>query len=89
MQEGTTEITFHYDNGNAESFNLPLPAEELQPQIQLLLERPWLILHLFDQTVFICTARVVKVEVKPPMPQLYGVGVFADCERVTALTRSR
>jgi len=82
-----TEIIFHYDNGQADAFILPLTPEELQQQIQLLLDRPWLIFHLFDETVFICTARLVKVEIKPPLTQIKGIGVFANAEKVTALSR--
>ncbi len=84
-----TQVIFYYDNGQSEGFNIPISPEEFQQQIQLLLERPWLIIHLFDQTVFICTSRIIKVEVKPAMNQMVGVGVFANCQRVTALMKGR
>jgi len=31
---------------------------------------------------------VIKVEMKPPLPELRGEDVFSDAQRVTALTRS-
>lgn len=88
-QAEVTQATFHYDTGQSDSFMIPIAPEEFQKQINLLLERPWLILHLFDETVFICTNRIVKVEVKPSLSQMTGIGVFANCQRVTALNRSR
>jgi hypothetical protein len=45
-----------------------------------------LTMHLFDRTVLICTAQVMKVEVKPPLSDLEGQGVFPEAQRVTALT---
>ena len=87
-QSNDTQVTFHYENGHSDAFSIPLPPEEFQQQIQLLLDRPWITLHLFDETVFICTSKLTKVEIKPAVPQLKGVGVFANCERVTALSRT-
>ena len=88
-QDNGTQVTFHYEDGNSDSFTIPVAPEEFQQQIQLLLDRPWLIIHLFDETVFISTSRLVKVEVKPPLSQIKGIGVFHNSERVTALTRGR
>jgi hypothetical protein len=81
-----TQVTFHYQNGETESFDIPITPDAFQMQMEGLLNQPWLILHLFDSTVFIRTARVMKVEVKPPMPEIQGDGVFADVQRVTPLT---
>lgn len=89
MQQELTQVTFYYDNGQSEGFNIPVSPQEFQQQIQLLLERPWLTFHLFDQTVFVCTARIVKVEIKPALPQIVGIGVFPNTQKVTALTRGR
>ena len=86
-QENTTQVTFYYDNGESEAFNIPVPPAQFKQQVNLLLERPWLTFHLFDQTVFVCTARVVKVEVKPVLAEIVGVGVFPNAERVTAIQR--
>lgn len=88
-QDETTQVTFHYDNGQADTFVIPVAPSEFQKQITLLLERPWLVLHLFDETVFVCTNRLVKVEVKPPLSQMTGVGVFPNSQRATALNRGR
>ncbi len=79
-EEEVTQVTFFYDTGESDSFNVPIVPEELQKQINLLLERPWLTFHLFDRTVFICMARVVKVEVAPTLEQMVGVGVFGNVE---------
>jgi hypothetical protein len=81
-----TQVTFHYQNGETESFDIPVTPEALQQQLQDLLNQPWLTLHLFDSTVFIRTAQIMKVEVKPPMPEIQGDGVLSDAQRVTALT---
>lgn len=86
-QEDVTQVSFHYDNGQSESFNIPISPSEFKQQINLLLERPWLTLHLFDQTVFIYTSRIIKVEVKPALPEIVGVGVFPNCQRVTTMQR--
>ncbi|MBD1942200.1 hypothetical protein H6F50_07475, partial [Coleofasciculus sp. FACHB-712] len=52
-----------------------------------LLDKSWWILHLPEETVFINTANITKVEVKPPIPHLQGEDVFSNAQRVTALTR--
>ena len=81
-----TQVTFHYQNGETESFDIPITPEAFQQQLQGLLDQPWLTLHLFDRTVLICTAKVTKLEVKPPILEIQGQGVFSDTQRVTALT---
>ena len=81
-----TQVTFHYQNGETESFDIPITPEAFQQQLQGLLNQPWLTLHLFDSTIVIRTAQVMKVEVKPPMPEIQGDGVFTDAQRVTPLT---
>lgn len=81
-----TQVTFHYQNGETESFDIPITPQAFQQQLQVLLNQPWLTLQLFDSTVFICTAQVVKVEVKPPVSEIQGDGVFSDVQRVTPLT---
>lgn len=86
--DDVTEVTFYYDNGQSDAFTIPVAPEEFREQLQLLLERPWLTFHLFDQTVVVCMARVVKVEVKPPMAEIVGIGVFHNSQRVTAMSRS-
>lgn len=85
---GYSQLTFHFINGQTEAFNIPVPTEELEPQIQSLIEKPLFTLHLRDQTIVIRTDTVLKVEIKPPLSQLAGEGIFPNSERVTALTRS-
>ncbi len=93
-QESFTQLTFHFVNGLTESFNILQLAEdsttplELKQGIRHLLDKPWWIIHLPDQTICIKTANVLKVEIKPPVPEIQGEGVFSNARRVTALTRS-
>lgn len=81
-----TQVTFHYQSGETESFEIPVTPEAFQLQLQGLLNQPWLTLHLFDSTVIIRTAQVVKIQVKPPLPEIQGDGIFTDAQRVTPLT---
>lgn len=91
-----TQMTFHYMNGQSESFNLYAPIESdgstqtfQLVEVRHLLNKDWWIINLPDQTVFVNIDNVVKVEVKPAIDQLKGEDVFANAERVTALNRSR
>lgn len=88
IPNGYTQVTFHFINGQTEAFNIPVSPEEFEQQISSLLQKPSLILHLRDQTVVVSTAQLMKIEVKPPLSQLEGEGIFPNSERVTALTRS-
>lgn len=87
-QENNTELTFYYVDGNIESFSLPVNVQEFQAQLQELLKQPWITFHLMDQTVCICTEKVMKIEIKPPINQMQGEGVFANSQRITALERN-
>lgn len=90
-QDSLIQLTFYYINGQTESFNILNRANDSvtwQNEIQYLLEKPWWILHLPEQTVCIKTANIVKVEVKPALPEIQGKGVFSDARRVTALART-
>ncbi|HEY9668759.1 MAG TPA: hypothetical protein V6C91_18265 [Coleofasciculaceae cyanobacterium] len=84
--ESFTEVTFYYFSGETESFDLPVTPEAFQEQLDSVLNQDWLTVHLFDRTVFIRTAQITKVEVKPPITAIQGEGVFSDAQRVTALT---
>lgn len=93
-QDSMIELTFHYVNGQTESFNIvhradgAMTAQDFQQKIMRILEKPWCVMHLQQQTICIKTAHLLKVEVKPSVPQLQGEGVFSDVRRVTALARS-
>ncbi|HEY9703160.1 MAG TPA: hypothetical protein V6C58_11975 [Allocoleopsis sp.] len=89
-QDQVTQVTFHYDNGHSDSYIIPVSSAEFQQQIPGLFKRPWLIFHLYDQseTIFISTNKLVKIEVKPALMGFKGEGIYADSERVTALTRT-
>ncbi|HAX84719.1 MAG TPA: hypothetical protein DCY91_00260 [Cyanobacteria bacterium UBA11370] len=86
-QAAFTEITFYYINGETESFDIPVSSETFAQQLPDLLSQPYITLHLFDQTVIVFTAQIIKVELKPPIPEFQGQGVFSESQRVTALTR--
>jgi len=92
-QDSYTQLTFHYADGRTESYKVydlmdaSEPRQEIQQQMRRFFDKPWWILHLPDETVFIHTANVIKVEMKPPLPQLQGEDVFSQAQRVTALTR--
>jgi hypothetical protein len=88
-EESYTQVTFYYENGQVESFVIPMNPAEFQQQIAGLFKRPWLVFHLFDETVFIATSKIVKLEVKPPLLGIRGEGIYNDAQRVTALVRGR
>lgn len=85
-EDNFTEVTFYYTNGQTEAFEISLTPEDFGAQLPELLKQPWLTLHLFDRTVLICTAKIMKIEVKPDNPQIQGQAVFLEAQRVTALT---
>ncbi|MBE9123119.1 MULTISPECIES: hypothetical protein [Microcoleaceae] len=87
-KENTTQVTFHYVEGHTETFTIPIPASEFQEEVLQLLNQPWLTFHLVDQTVFICTARLIKVEIKPAIPELQGQGIFSNSMRVSTMQRA-
>lgn len=90
-----TQLTFHYLNGQSESFNVYAPIEDdgtqatLQLEVRHILKKDWWIVNLEEQTVFINVDNVVKVELKPSIPDLRGEDVFSNAERVTAINRAR
>lgn len=85
-EDSFTEVTFYYINGQTEAFELFITPEDFGAQLPPLLNQPWLTLHLFDRTVLICTAKIMKVEIKPDTPQIQGEAVFPEAQRVSALT---
>ncbi len=93
-QAGYTQLTFHYLNGQTESFVVPALDDETRQQdrrieVRHILQKDWWIINLEEQTVMINIANVVKVEVRPSLNQLQGEGIFSNAERVTALNRVR
>lgn len=43
-------------------------------------------MHPFDQKVLICTAKIIKVELKSYISQITGQRVFPEAKQVTTLT---
>lgn len=88
------QLTFYYLNGQTESFVVPDALEDetrqdMRIEVRHILQKDWWILNLAEHTVMVNIANVVKVEVKPPLAQLQGEGIFSNAERVTALNRGR
>ncbi|MEB3339082.1 MAG: hypothetical protein VKJ46_16540 [Leptolyngbyaceae bacterium] len=91
------QITFHYMNGQSESFSVSSPVDEagtltqqdIQQEIRQFLKEDWWMLKLMDETVVIQASNVLKVEIKPPMASIQGHGVLSNAQRVTALNRIR
>lgn len=89
------QMTVYFVNGQTETFNiynvseLGSPSQELRQDVRRFLREDWWTLHLLDQTVFIHTANVLKVEIKPRLEGFQGEGVFQEAERVTAFNRYR
>ncbi len=92
-QASYSQLTFHYTDGRTESFQIfeLVDSEESQQEIRLdvkrYLDKPWWILHLPEETIFINMANILKIEVKPPIPQIHGDAIFPNAQRITALTR--
>ena len=87
-QENNTQVTFYYIEGHTETFSVPINSQQFQQQLLTLLQERWITFHLIDETVCICTEKVMKIEIKPPVNQLQGEAVFANSQRITALQRN-
>ena len=93
QQDGYVQVTIHYINGHTDSFNIQTLTEEAQgvhdirQEVRRFLDRPWWIFQLPEQTITINMTQVLKVEIKPALPEILGEGVFPFAERVTALSR--
>jgi hypothetical protein len=85
--ENSTEVTFYYVDGQSDAYKIPIPPQQFQQQIAKFLQKPWFIFHLFDQTIMIANSRVIKIEIKPSIPQIQGEGVFANAEKITSMQR--
>lgn len=62
--------------------------QQFQLNVRHLLDSPWWVVHLPDQTVFINMANVLKIEASPPLSDLHGRDVLPIAERITALNRA-
>ena len=94
MVDYCTEITVHFLDGRNESYAIydPVTAEQAQQfaqRVPTLLQQPWWILHLEDQTVMLNLSNVIKIEVRPGLSQLQGDGVISPVDRATALRQGR
>lgn len=87
IQSDVTEVTFYFESGHSESYKLPLSPQEFQQKFQEMLSLPWLTFNLIDQTVVICTNKLIKIEIKPGLAELQGENIYS-AERVTSLQRA-
>ncbi|MGL4377084.1 MAG: hypothetical protein ACRCT1_11640 [Microcoleaceae cyanobacterium] len=87
QQNNGTQMTIVYDNGESESYNLPMSSDVFAQQLPQILSQAWLTLHLGDQTVMLLTSKITKIEVKPPLTQIQGAGVLSEVQRVTTMQR--
>lgn len=91
------QITFHYLNGQSESFSIlppgsdgePTTRQDIRQEMRRFLKEDWWVIQLMDETVFIKASNVLKVELKPPVASLEGEGILSHAQRVTALNRIR
>lgn len=87
------EITFYYINGEKETFNIyssissDTVNQDVRKEISRLLKEEWWTLKTQEQTIFIKSSNLLKVEIKPPLNSMEGEELFSNAERVTALTR--
>ena len=80
-----TQVTFHYINGHAESFSVPIAAGEFYNQLSA--NPKYITFHLFDQSVIVCLDKVVKIEVRQSFAEVQGSGIFPNSQRIMALQR--
>jgi hypothetical protein len=92
-QENFVQITIYYLDGESEAFNVYAPPEDkaatLPNDARSLMQQPFLVFNLPEQTVIVNMANVAKLEVKPPQELLPGENVLNNADRVTALDRMR
>lgn len=86
IQSDVTEVTFYFESGHSEGYKLPFSPLELQQKLPQMLTQPWLTFNLIDQTVLICTGKLIKIEIKPGLAELQGDNIYS-AERVTSLQR--
>jgi hypothetical protein len=90
-----TYITFHYINGQSDSFSVHHLIEagstyqDVRQEIRRFLNEGWWTVKLPEETVFINASQVLKIELKPPIDSLEGEGVLSNAAWVTALNRPR
>ncbi|MDR9402020.1 MAG: hypothetical protein RI580_01130 [Halothece sp. Uz-M2-17] len=93
-QAYSLQLTFHYNNGEKESFLVTESAEESNPYpelrqgIQQRLNQQWCPLHTGEETVYVNMNNVDTVTVKPSLGDNQEEIAFHEAQRITALTRS-
>ncbi|MEO0406122.1 MAG: hypothetical protein AAF289_02100 [Cyanobacteria bacterium P01_A01_bin.135] len=92
-----TEITVYFLDGRNESYTIydsvAAPGggqtQRFAARIPEMLQQPWWILHLAEQTVMLNLSNVIKIEVRPGVPHLQGDSVLGNVDRATALRQGR
>lgn len=94
-QQYSLQITFHYNNGEKESFLVTEsatqadPYPELRESIQKKLNQQWCLIHTAEETIYINMTNVDNVSIKPPLGENNGEIAFTEAQRITALTRKQ
>lgn len=89
----TYSLTFYYENGHNDTFLMNAAyrfanGQDLTQALHHLFERGWWTFHLSDRTVVIHTAKVIKIEINPPLDRALGEAVFANASQWTLTTRT-
>ncbi|AFZ50469.1 hypothetical protein [Dactylococcopsis salina] len=93
-QAYSLQISFHYNNGEKESFLITETADENDPypelrqRIQELISQKWCPLHTAEETIYINMTNVDTISVKPALGESDEELSFKEAQRITALTRS-
>ena len=93
-QDYSLQISFHYSNGEKESFLITETAEqndpypELRQRIQKLISQKWCPLHTAEETIYINMTNVDNISIKPTLGESEEELAFKEAQRITALTRS-
>lgn len=93
-QAYSLQVTFHYNNGEKESFLISEFADQTDPYPELReivkkrLAQEWCPLHTPEETIYINLTNVAHVSVKPPLGENQEHNAFLEAQRITALNRN-
>ncbi|MDX2099691.1 MAG: hypothetical protein SFW36_18085 [Leptolyngbyaceae cyanobacterium bins.59] len=94
VEAGSLQMTFHFVNGQSESYSFlyggdGATEQDFRQGVRRFLGQDWWIIKTLNETVCIRASNVLKIEIKPSIETLEGDGVLHNAERVTALNRGR
>ena len=91
--QSSYQIVIHYINGQVEAFNVNEPTDvvmveqEVQQEVRRFLDKDWWLFHLADATMCINRANVLKIELKPAIPQIHNDGIFSNVQQAAIVER--